>query len=292
MNELLDRAVLGGRRGAILHPTYYRDPRGLPRTAPLVLTVYDMTHERFPGIARQSWWSRPDPAIHKAALCARADRILCISQATRRDVVELLGVPVEKTRVVLLAGREWGAVPSAAVAGLGGPFLLWVGERHSYKNFLRTLDAWATCPEAAGTQLLCVGGGPFRPDEVARIAELGVSARVHQRSCPDAELRWAYEHAQGLVYTALWEGFGLPVLEAFGLGCPVVTSNLASLPEVGGEQAIYIEPGDIESLRDGIRRCLAAGRTTAGGAARRAQAARFSWDACAAGVDAVYAELE
>ncbi len=291
-NALLDRAALGGRRGVILHPTYYRDPRGLPRSAPLVLTVYDMTHERFPAIARRRWWGRRDPAVHKAALCARADRIVCISQATRRDVVELLGVPQEKTRVVLLAGRDWAPVPSVALKGLDRPFLLWIGERHSYKNFLRTLEAWAACGEAAGTSLLCIGGGPFRADEVARLAALGVTARVRQTGCPDSQLRWAYEHAAGLLYTSLWEGFGLPVLEAFGLGCPVVASNLSALPEVGGKDAFYVEPQNTESIREGIRRCLAEGRTAPRVAARRAQAARFSWDACAAGLEAVYGELD
>jgi glycosyltransferase involved in cell wall biosynthesis len=291
-NALLDRAALGSRRGVILHPTYYRDPRGLPRSEPLVLTVLDMTHERFPAIARRRRWGRPDPARHKAALCARADRILCISQATRRDLVELLGVPQEKTRVVLLAGRDWAPVPSVAVPGLDRPFLLWVGERHSYKNFRRTLEAWAACPEAAGTLLLCIGGGPFRPDEIARLAALGVAARVRQTDCPDPQLRWAYEQAAGLLYTSLWEGFGLPVLEAFGLGCPVVASNLSALPEVGGGEAIYVEPESTESILDGIRHCLAGGRTASGTAARQAQAARFSWDTCAAGLEAVYGELD
>ena len=292
-NSLLDRALLGGRRDVVLHPTYYRDPHGLPRSVPLVLTVYDLTHERFPAIARRRWWGRRDPAVHKAALCARADRVVCISQATRRDVVELLGVPPEKTRVVLPAGRDWATIPAVAVAGLVLPFLLWVGERHSYKNFLRTLEAWAACPEAAGTMLLCIGGGRFRPDEIARLAALGVTARVRQAGCPDPQLRWAYEHAAGLLYTSLWEGFGLPVLEAFSLGCPVVASDLSALPEAGGEEAIYVEPGSAGSIQEGIRRCLAEGaRPASRVAARRAQAARFSWDACAAGLEAVYRELD
>jgi glycosyltransferase involved in cell wall biosynthesis len=290
-NALLDRAVLG-RRGVVLHPTYYRDPRGLPRSTPLVLTVYDLTHERFPAIARRRWWGRRDPAIHKAALCARADRVVCISQATRRDAVELLGVPPEKTRVVLPAGRDWSAVPAVALAGLERPFLLWIGERHSYKNFRRTLEAWASCPEAAGTTLLCVGGGAFRPEERALLESLGVAARVRQAACPDPQLRWAYEHAAGLLYTSLWEGFGLPVLEAFSLGCPVVAANRSALPEAGGEEAIYVEPESLESLREGVRRGLAAGRADERVAARRAQAARFSWDACAAGLEAVYRELD
>jgi glycosyltransferase involved in cell wall biosynthesis len=291
-NALLDRATLGGRRDIILHPTYYRDPRGLPRSEPLVLTVHDMIHERFPALVRRRWWSRRDPAEHKAALCARADRILCNSQATRRDVVELLGIPHEKTRVVPHAGRDWTVIHAVPVADLDRPFFVWVGERHTYKNFARTLEAWAACREAAGTMLLCIGGGPFRPDEAARLAALGMTARVRQIGCPDSQLRWAYEKSVGVLYTSLWEGFGLPVLEAFGLGCPVVASDLAALPEVGGEEAIYVDPESTESICEGVRRCLAHGRTAPRVAARQAQAARFSWDACAAGAEAVYRELD
>ena len=279
------------RRGVIVHPTYYRDPRGLPAKEPLVVTVHDMTHERLPAHFRARWWSARDPVRHKAAMCRRADRILCYTEATRRDLIELLGVSPEKIRVAPLASRDWSTVSPAPVPGAAAPFFLWVGERHAYKNFEATLAGWAACPEAAATHLLCVGGGPFRAHERAAIERLGAGARVRQHTASDAELRWAYEHAVGLLYTSLWEGFGLPLVEAMALGCPVVCSDRAPLREVGGDAASYVDPEDRDSIREGGRRCLAEGRDP-GAAVRRARAARFSWEECARRHEAVYRELE
>jgi glycosyltransferase involved in cell wall biosynthesis len=292
LNALWDRAVLGGRRDAILHPTYYRDPRSLPLGPPVVATVYDMAHERFPDLFRRRFWNTPDPARWKRALVERADRIVCISEATRRDLLRFLPLPESKLRVIHAGAPDWSALPPCPIPGVRQPFFLWVGERHTYKNFARTLDAWAGSREAVETDLLCIGAGPLTPVERRRIAALGAGARVSWAACPDAELRWAYEQAAGLLYTSLCEGFGLPVLEAMSAGCPVVASRAAALPEVAGEDFIEVEPGDAESIREGIRRCLAEGRSPGRTDGMRARAARFSWDRCARAHEALYGELD
>lgn len=292
VNPVVDTALVRGRRGVILHPSYYRDPDALDVRSPLVVTVHDMTHERLPEQFGGRWWSAADPARHKAALCARADRVLCNSETTRRDVLELLRLPESKVRLTPHASRDWSAIAPAPIPALEEPFFLWVGPRHAYKNFEPTLAAWAACSAAAGTGLLCVGGGAFRAEERARIAALGVEERVLQRAASDAELRCAYDHAAALVYTSLWEGFGVPVVEALSLGCPVVTSDRAPLREVGGDAALYVESTDPASLADGLTRALGADRAPDAVARRRAQAARFSWDRCAAEHEAVYRELE
>jgi glycosyltransferase involved in cell wall biosynthesis len=291
-NAWIDRFFLPRRHDCILHPTYYRDPAGLPSGRPLVLTVHDMAHERFPEMYRGHAGSPPGPERHKLALCRRADRVVCDSGATARDAIELLGLPESRIRVVPLGGREWSGVTAVPVPSPPKRFVLWVGLREAHKNFDATLAAWAACPEAAEWSLLCVGGGPLRRRERERIEALGLSGRVAQRTCSDGELRWAYEHAGLLLYTSLWEGFGLPLLEAMQLDCPVVTSDRASMPEIGGDAATYVDPTDRESLRDGIRRALAAGRLPETVARSRAQAARFSWADCAAGLEAVYRELD
>lgn len=292
LNAVWDAARLGARREAIVHVTYYRDPRSLPGGRPVVATVYDMAHERFPERFRRRFWNTPDPARWKAALLARADRVVCISEATRRDLLDRLPVPGERIRVIHAGAPDWSGIVPRAVPGIADPFFLWVGERHTYKNFAPTLDAWAGSRAASGTRLLCVGASPFTPEELRLIAARGAGARVSWIACPDDQLRWAYERAAGLLYTSLCEGFGLPVLEAMSLGCPVVASRAAALPEVAGDDAILVDPADRGSLESGIERCLTQERSPERTAALRARAAAFHWERCAREHEALYGELD
>jgi glycosyltransferase involved in cell wall biosynthesis len=223
---------------------------------------------------------------------ARADRVVCISESTQRDLVEFLGVDERKTRVIHCGSTDWSGVPAEEIVGLRQPFFLWVGERHTYKNFAATLFAWGTSGAAGSTSILCVGGGPLRPAEREQAAKLGVAERVRQMTLRDSGLKWAYERAAGLLYTSQCEGFGLPLLEAMSLGCPVVASGVSSMPEVAGEAAIYVDPGDPESIRDGIEECLATGKGEPRRARLRARAALFSWDRCAEAHEALYRELD
>jgi len=290
-NEWIDARRIRRDSGEILHPTYYRDPARLP-ALPLVLTVYDMAHERFPSLFRRRWWNSDDPARWKRAIVERADRIVCISESTKRDLLEFLGVDERKTRVIHCSSKDWSKVTAEEIPGLSRPFFLWVGERHTYKNFAATLFAWATSGAAGSTSILCVGGGPLRPAECQAAAKLGVSDRVRQMTLSDSRLKWAYEHAVGLLYTSQCEGFGLPLLEAMSLECPVVASGISSMPEVAGDAASYVDPTDPESIRAGIERSLALGRDQAMRARLRDRAAHFSWERCAEAHDALYRELD
>lgn len=132
--------------------------------------------------------------------------------------------------------------------------------------------------------MLCVGGGPLRPGER--------EDRVLQRSLSDAELKWAYEHAIGLLYTSRCEGFGLPLVEAMSLGCPVVASNASSMPEVAGDDAVYVNPDDVESIRAGIEQVWRTQRDPSLVERLKARASHFSWDRCAEAHEAVYRELD
>jgi glycosyltransferase involved in cell wall biosynthesis len=292
-NEWIDARHLGrgAAGGSEIHPTYYRDPARLP-ASPVVITVYDMAHERFPALFRRNWWNSDDPARWKKAIVERAERVVCISESTRRDLVELLGTDERKTRVIHCGAKDWSGVQAEEVAGVTPPFFLWVGERHTYKNFAATLFAWGTSGVSGSSSILCVGGGPLRPDERESAAKLGAAQRVLQRTLSDAQLKWAYERAAGLLYTSRCEGFGLPLVEAMSLGCPVVASNTSSMPEVAGDVAIYVEPTDRESIRAGIERCLAVGRDGSMGEGLRARAALFSWDACATAHETIYREFD
>jgi len=292
LNEWVDAWGVAREPVQILHPTYYRDPERLPALQPLVLTVYDMAHERFPSVFRRRWWNSDDPARWKRAIVRRADRIVCISESTQRDLGEFLGVDERKTCVIHCGATDWSAVAAEEIPGLKGPFLLWVGERHTYKNFASTLFAWATSGAAGSTSILCAGGGPLRPAEREQAAKLGVLERVRQMTLSDSRLKWAYEHALGLLYTSQCEGFGLPLVEAMSLGCPVVASGTSSMPEVAGDVAVYVDPDDPESIREGIEDLLAVGRDAPMRARLRARAALFSWERCAEAHEALYRELD
>ena len=265
------------RRAPVRGDGVRHDPRALPRRVP----------------AR-----RADPARHKAALCGRADRVVCIS---RGDAPRRAGAastsPAERVRVALLAGRDWADVASVPVAA-GERALRAVGGRAARLQELRAhaRGAGPACREAAGTTLLCVGRrARGAPHEAARLTTLGVTrARAPARPARIAELRWAYEHAAGAgLHLALG---GLRRAGARGASrsaARCVASDLAPLREVGGDEAIYVEPYRARE------RCARApplprrgAQRQARVAARRAQAARFSWDACAARHEAVYRELD
>jgi len=196
--------------------------------------------------------------------------------------------------VIHCGATDWSGVKAEEVPGMapGARFFLWVGERHTYKNFAATLEAWGKSQAARTTSLLCVGGGPLRASEREATAALGVGDRVRQVTLSDAQLAWAYRHAVGLLYTSRCEGFGLPLVEAMSLGCPVVASNASSMPEVAGDAAFYVDPADSESIRAGVERCLATDREPALEARLRERAARFSWDRSAEAHEALYRELD
>jgi glycosyltransferase involved in cell wall biosynthesis len=226
---------------------------------------------------------------NRRRLIGRADLILVNSESTRRDLLARYPTVGDRVRVTLL-GSGLPAAPRVT-PGVVAPFLLWVGRRAAYKNFARTLEAFARL-RADGLRLVCVGGGPFEEGELAQLARLGLDGRVELRSAGDAELAGLYRDASGLVYTSQYEGFGLPVLEALGQGCPVLCASTSSLPEVGGAAALYCNPDDTEALREGLGLLLRQGRSEADCARRREQASPFTWERCFRTANAAYALLD
>lgn len=268
-------------RPDIVHETYYSTRSAAPRGSKVVLTVYDMIHERFPKN-----FSIADPTRReKAAAVSRADHVICISEQTRKDLVEMLCVPPEKTSVVhlgfTLTPPDSPTVPDESP---NRPYLLYVGNRSGHKNFEGLLRAYAGSPFLqAEFDLVCFGGGEFNARERAAIEKLGpVTPRVRQLAGDDGILASYYRHARAFVYPSRYEGFGIPPLEAMSFGCPVACSNVSSIPEVVGDAAEMFDPSDADSIRVALERVVADDARREELIARgKARLDVFSWKRCA-----------
>lgn len=271
----------------IFHETYYSMSDYCPRTAIRIITVYDMIHEKFP----KYFYGIEKSCSVKAHAIARADHVICISKNTQRDLVDLLGVPVEKTSVVYLGYSLSGAGSATDQDALGEPYLLYVGMRGGYKNFEGLLRAYSQSSLLKSEfSIRCFGGGSLTPDEKSLIAALGISSdRVTQTGGGDTLLAGLYESAAAFIYPSLYEGFGIPPLEAMAYGCPVVCSNSSSMPEVVGNAAELFEPSNLEEMRAAIERVVSSSDRGAELVKRGQERIRmFSWQKCAHDTLSIY----
>lgn len=280
-------------RPDIVHETYYCKRRLAPRGVPVVVTVYDMIHEKY----AQYFSGRNMTAKDKAAAVARADHVICISESTKRDLMEILRLPSEKISVIHL-GFTSPAVDEVSGQGeslpMNRPFVLYVGNRDGHKNFVRLLEAYGTSSRvSSGYGLTCFGGGPFTNDESAMIQRLGLDgSQVRQLAGDDRLLARIYRGASLFVYPSLYEGFGIPPLEAMSHGCPVVCSNTSSIPEVVGDAGEYFEPGNVDSIRAAIERVAESQIRREELIAKGRERLRcFGWDRCAEQTLDVYRRL-
>lgn len=243
LNNALAPVAWLGRSADIIHETYYsRAPTGHGKAR--VLTVYDMIHELYPSEFPDS--QQISEAKRRAA--RRADHVICISETTRQDAVDILGISTEQTSVVYLghALERCNVAPSASRMN---PCILYVGLRGGYKNFQVLLEAFASSSKLAKKLPLVAFGGPkFSPEEVASIDGFGLTGRVRWVSGDDSLLRAYYSAAVAFVYPSRYEGFGIPPLEAMGAGCPVICSTAPSIREVVGDAAAYFSPDDSVQL--------------------------------------------
>lgn len=291
LSALLFRPIAAMMRPDIVHETYYAERPTYRGKVPHVLTVYDMIHERCPDS-----FAKNDPLTRiKGCAVHRADHIFCISENTRRDLLDIHQVPEDRVTVTYLGYDELqlSGLTSRDLVGTG-PYLLYVGGRHGYKNFKGLVQAFATSARLRdGLRIVCFGASPFTLEERAFIAGLGLSeAQVIHLGGSDDRLAALYKGAEAFVYPSQYEGFGIPPLEAMSLDCPVICSNASSIPEVVGDAGEYFDPHDLESIRAAIGRVLQS-------SARRSElidlgSARcklFSWERCARKTIDVYRRL-
>ena len=257
----------------IYHPTYYTNYE--VHGAKKIVTVYDMIHELFP----QDFLG-DRTAEKKAKILQDADGIIAISENTKKDLIRLFGIPQEKIRVIYLANSLSASLQDVSVVEM--PYLLYVGNRSGYKNFMGFAQAFAGSQYRNDVQLVCFGGGEFTKSERESLIRMGIWERTVYCSGGDDVLSNLYQFAAAFVYPSIYEGFGLPLLEAMHHGTPVLTGATSSIPEVAGDAAEYFNPDEPENIREVMDRLLSdADRRQELRARGREREKMFSWQRCA-----------
>lgn len=289
------------RKMNLIHGLAFAAP--LASSCPTVVTVHDLSFLRYPNAFRPA--NRSYLSLITKASTRRAARVIAVSESTRQDVIHLIGVPAERVIVVPNGvNPEFSPADPGDVsdfrqrAGLPERYILFLGTLEPRKNLVRLLEAYALL--RSGTQdgaeltippLVIAGAkGWFYQEIFARVTDLGLADQViFPGFVPAEELPSWYRGAELFVYPSLFEGFGLPVLEAMACGVPTITSRASSLPEVAGDGAILVDPEDVGQLAEAMHRVLTtpslAGQLRAAGPR---QAARFPWERTAAATREVY----
>lgn len=290
-------AELGPHRLDVFHSPDFIPPAG--GAGRRVITIHDLTFLYYPEFLTAESRRYYNGQINWAV--KSADRISADSEATRLDLIKLLGVPPEKVTTIHLAANplfaaEYAAEDVAATLAahdLRPGFIMAVGTLEPRKNIPLLLRAYQRLRREHGLDipLLLVGGkGWIYNDIFGAIDQLGLKGQVcHLSGVTDIALAHLYRAAGALAFPSHYEGFGLPALEAMHAGCPVVASDRGSLPEVVGAAGILLPPDDEAAWAAALARALTdAPLRDALARAGRAQAARFSWEKTAAATLALY----
>lgn len=276
--ELSVPRALRGARADVAHFTNYTAPLRLD--LPYLVTVHDMSLALLPWC--YTWKMRLIVPRVLPRVARRARLVLAPSAATRDDIVRLLGIDPGRVRVIPHAAPRGFDPPDAAADSRQAPYFLFVGNLEPRKNLARTLRAFGRVAPSLPDHRFVIAGAPGwkYADVLREAARPDLAPRVELRGyVPENELPALYRNATAFVYPSLYEGFGMPVIEAMACGTPVLTSNVAALPELAEGAAVLVDPLDETALAEamhalGTDRALRERLREAG----PMRAARYSWD--------------
>jgi Glycosyltransferase len=222
----------------IFHPTYYNPYFLEYLTKPFVVTVHDFVHEKFDPL-------RVQDIANKKLLIEKSNKIIAVSENTKRDILEYYDIPENKIQVIYHGVHK---VKTNYLENPYGDYILYVGDRYGYKNFMFFLEAiYHLLNVNKNLNLVCTGC-PFSDEEINQLRSYKISNQVFQKAANELELRSLYKHALVFVSPSLYEGFGIPILEAFSNDCPICISNSSSFPEIAQDAAIYFNPLSFDSI--------------------------------------------
>ena len=275
-------------QNAVWHATYFQLPYWWK--GPKVITLYDLIPEKFPHFFDKNYDDIFEKRKKGAILAA--DKVICISESVRADVIEMYGIAQEHVVAIPLAcGENFRQLSPKEIRPqfrVDRPFILYVGMRGHYKNFKTLLSAYTVWSRRNEVALLVIGS-PWSKEEQKEIAGAGLERSVIcQSGVSDEELCALYNQALAFVYPSLSEGFGIPLLESMACGCPIVASRIPTFVEVAKDAPYYFDPLNVEELITALEAaCFSKNAKNR----RDDILANYSWDRTARETLKIYEEL-
>jgi len=296
-NDQISKIWLNNNYPDIIHKTYYYSQNLIPKGAKVVITVHDMIHEKFsqffnhPNIFKL----KDDTSLAKKRSIEQADYIICVSENTKKDLIEILNVNPNKISVIYSGcSLNTDLLSQSNMTPPEFPYIFYVGDRGTYKNFQGLLQAYANSSQLRNNfKILCFGNNDFSISELSQIRALGLTKdQVVYRSGNDTVLANLYSHASVFVCPSLYEGFGLTLLESMSLHCPIACSKTSSLPEVVGNAAELFNPAVPESITEALEKVLfSSDRAINLVNLGTERIKHFSWENCAKETKQLYLSL-
>jgi len=275
--------LLNSNKFDLFHPTYYENYYLNKLKIPFVLTIYDLTPEKFPVYFKKNEFIK-----EKTILFENASRLICISKNTKKDLISRYNVSKDKIDVVYLAGQldlksEKIKVPNK--------YVLFVGARGKYKNFNFFVESIADSLIKNDIKLVCVGE-KFSREEENFLIKNKIYRLTSVLSPNSAQLKFLYKNALLFAFPSLYEGFGIPILEAMSVGCPVVLSNTSCFPEIARKNALYFDPTSKESIKNCVEDLITNNKKRISFSKKGLiHSKNFSWDKCAIETKKVYQKV-
>ena len=269
----------------VFHPTYY-DPYFLEYLGdkPFVLTIHDMIHEKYP-----EFYLGAGEVKNKKLLAEKAAKIIAISGSTKKDIIDIYGKEFESKIETVYHGSSLkaGNAEKTDFKSLYGKYILFTGSRNAYKNFYSTVHFMADFLNENNMNLVCTGSS-FSDQELKYFSDINLSDRIKHHFAGEAEIYDLYNQAECFIFPSYYEGFGIPVLEAFECNVPCILADASCFREIGGDACLYFNPKSKEELLKALSCAINPENRKKMIEAGYSRLQSFSWEKTAAKTDCIY----
>ena len=289
INYSLSKLYCNYYKPHIIHKTFYSKNFNHDSKTKKIITVYDLIHEIY-----YKDFGKSENYLPKYNILKSIDFIICPSYKTKSDLINFYKIPEEKIRVIYMGIHQFDKIITSNIKKIDKPFILYVGDRKRYKNFKNFIKAFSISKKIQNDfKLVCFGGGSFSNEEKLFLTELGININeIMQIEGDDSQLCYLYKNAKAFIFPSLYEGFGLPQLEAMSLGCPVISSNHEAIVEAVGDSAILFDPNEPDDIAEKISHVLYSNELLGKLKFKGFERSKiFTWEKCASETLDVYKKI-